>query len=57
MGNFIGLCLQTICHVQKNVSALHKELNHCDQRASTLNLHNETSSYVCISILEAALQV
>jgi len=33
------------------------ELNHCDQRASTLHLHNETSLYVCVGIPEAVLQV
>lgn len=32
MGTFLRLCLQTVCLVQKNVSAFHRELNHCDQR-------------------------
>lgn len=57
MGTFLGLCLQTVCLVQKNVSAFHRELNCCDQRASALSVHNEMPSCVRISIPEAVLQV
>lgn len=57
MGTFLSLCLQTVCLVQKNVSAFHRELNHCDQRASALSVHNEMPSCVWISIPEAVLQV